>query len=309
MNKPELLVSAGSSEEIRTLLMAGADAVVVGEPKYGLRLPGSVTLSDLATMVPWAHEHGKKIYVSVNTLIENDKVAGLPDYLKQLHELQVDAVIFGDPAVIMAAKEAAPGLKLHWNSEMTTTNYVTAAYWGDKGASRAVLARELNMDEVLEFKQNSKLEVEVQVHGMTNIYHSKRALVDSYMGHRGVKTGTQDASVQRGLYLIEQERPEERFPIYQDENGTQVMSSDDICMIENLPELIDGGIDSLKIEGLLKSLANNETVVRNYRAAIDAYVSDPANYVFNEEWLEQIQELQDPERELSFGFFYKEQVY
>ncbi|TCZ77206.1 U32 family peptidase [Paenibacillus albiflavus] len=309
MVRPELLVSAGSKEEIKVLLSAGADAVVVGEPAFGLRLPGTITTEDLAEIIPWAHEHGKKIYVSVNTVIENHKIASLSTYLKKLNDLQVDAVIFGDPAVIMAAKEAAPGLKLHWNSEMTTTNYVTAAYWGDKGASRAVLARELNMDEVLEFKQNSELEVEVQVHGLTNIYHSKRDLVDSYMGHRNVQQGAVNASMDRGLFLIEHERPNERFPIYQDENGTQIMSSDDVCMIENLPELLDGNIDSLKIEGLLKSVKYNETVVRNYRAAIDSYLADPANYKFKDEWLEEIQELQDPDRELTFGFFYKEQVY
>lgn len=309
MNKPELLVSAGSKEEIKALLKAGADAVVVGEPEFGMRLPGAVTVADLAEVTPWVHEHGKKIYVSVNSVIENHKIAGLLTYLKQLNDLKVDAVVFGDPAVIMAAREAAPGLKLHWNPEMITTNYVTANYWGDKGAARAVLARELNMDEVLEFKQKCKLEVEVQIHGLTNIYHSKRDLVDSYMGHRGVAPGTENASVERGLYLIEVERPNERFPIYQDENGTHVMSSDDICMIENLPELMEGNIDSFKIEGLLKPLAYNETVVRNYRAAIDAYLADPENYKFKDEWLEQIQELQDPDRELSYGFFYKEQVY
>jgi len=309
MVRPELLVSAGSKEEIKVLLSAGADAVVVGEPAFGLRLPGTVTTEDLAEIIPWAHENGKKIYVSVNTVIENHKIASLSTYLKKLNDLQVDAVIFGDPAVIMAAREAAPGLKLHWNSEMTTTNYVTAAYWGDKGASRAVVARELNMDEVLEFKQNSELEVEVQVHGLTNIYHSKRDLVDSYMGHLNVQQGNTNASMDRGLFLIEHERPNERFPIYQDENGTHIFSSDDICMIENLPELMDGNIDSLKIEGLLKSVKYNETVVRNYRAAIDSYLADPANYKFKDEWLEEIQELQDPDRELTYGFFYKEQVY
>lgn len=309
MKKPELIISAGSSAEVKALLLAGADAVEVGETGFGLRLSGSVTLSDLAELVPWVHDQGKKIYVSVNAIIENDQIPALFDYMKQLGTLQVDGILFGDPAVLMAAKEVAPHLKLHWNAEMTSTNYVTANYWGTKGASRVVLARELNMDEVLEFKQHCDLEVQVQVHGMTNIYHSKRRLVDSYLEHRGVPFTEEDSAADRGLYLIEQERPDERYPIYQDSSGTQIMSSDDMCMLEHLNELIDGGLDCFKIEGMMKPLEYNETVVRCYRETIDAYTANPEGYEFRQELLEKIQQLQDPERELSYGFFFKDQVY
>lgn len=309
MKKPELIISAGSSDEVRTFLFAGADAVEVGEAGFGLRLSGNVTLSDLAELVPWVHEQGKKIYVSVNAIIENEQIPALYDYVKRLGELQVDGILFGDPAVLMAAKEAAPHLKLHWNAEMTSTNYVTADYWGTKGASRVVLARELNMDEVLEFKQHCSLEVQVQVHGITNIYHSKRRLVDSYLEHRGVPFTEGDAAASRELYLIEQERQDERYPIYQDSRGTHIMSSDDMCMLEHLNELIDGGLDCFKIEGMMKTLEYNETVVRNYRAAIDAYTADPESYEFRQDWLDEIKRLQDPERELSYGFFFKDQVY
>lgn len=309
MKKPELIISAGSSDEVRTFLLAGADAVEVGEAGFGLRLSGNVTLSDLAELVPWVHEQGKKIYVSVNAIIENEQIPALYDYVKRLGELQVDGILFGDPAVLMAAKEAAPHLKLHWNAEMTSTNYVTADYWGTKGASRVVLARELNMDEVLEFKQHCSLEVQVQVHGITNIYHSKRRLVDSYLEHRGVPFTEGDAAASRELYLIEQERQDERYPIYQDSRGTHIMSSDDMCMLEHLNELIDGGLDCFKIEGMMKTLEYNETVVRNYRAAIDAYTADPERYEFRQDWLDEIKRLQDPERELSYGFFFKDQVY
>jgi putative protease len=153
------------------------------------------------------------------------------------------------------------------------------------------------------------MEVEVQVHGITNIYHSKRELVKNYMQHQGNDASSQNRSMNRGLYLIEQERQDQSYPVYEDRNGTHIMSSEDICMLENLPELLEGSIDSFKIEGLLKSAEYNETVVRSYRAAIDAFIADPSGYSFNPEWLERIQRLQDPERELSYGFFYKEQVY
>jgi len=165
------------------------------------------------------------------------------------------------------------------------------------------------MEQVLEFKKHTELEVEVQVHGITNIYHSKRELVKNYMEHQGKDASSQDRSIERGLFLIEHERRDQRYPVYEDRNGTHIMSSEDFCMLENLPELMDGHIDSLKIEGLLKSADYNETVVKSYRAVIDAYAADPEGYTFNQDWLDAIAKLQDPDRELSYGFFYKEQVY
>ncbi|MFC5447186.1 peptidase U32 family protein [Paenibacillus aestuarii] len=309
MKKPELVVSCGSLDELKRLIEAGADAVIVGEERFGLRLPGNVMLDEIQLGVVWAHERNAKIYVAVNNIFDNHSLAALTDYLKQLQQFGVDGVIFGDPAVLMAARELPGPLKLHWNAEMTSTNYATANYWGQHGAKRVVLARELNMEQVLSFKQHCQLEVEVQVHGITNIYHSKRELVKNYIEHQGKTASSEDRSMERGLFLIEHERRDQRYPVYEDRNGTHIMSSEDICMLENLPELMDGEVDSLKIEGLLKSEAYNETVVRSYRAAIDAYAADPEGYEFNQEWLDAIAALQDPDRELSFGFFYKEQVY
>ncbi|MCR8644076.1 U32 family peptidase [Paenibacillus sp. N1-5-1-14] len=310
MKKPELLVSAGSLEEMRRLIEAGADAVTMGEHTFGLRLAGDVSLSELKEGAAWAHEHGAKVYVSVNQIMTNDQVALLPDYIRGLEDAGVDGVLFGDPAVLMAVKETGVKLNLHWNAEMTSTNYITANYWGERGASRVFLARELNLEEVIDFKQNCDLAVQVQIHGITNIYHSRRELVRSYLEHQEKDdAGTQDRTINRGLYLIEQERQDERYPIFEDTTGTHIMSSDDICMLESLDEVLAGKVDVLYIEGLMKSLAYNVTVVKSYRAAIDAYTADPDNYQFNEEWLDAIRELQDPDRELSFGFFFKEQVY
>lgn len=308
--KPELLVPAGSLKELERYLQAGADAVLIGEAKYGMRLPGDMNLSDIGEAVRIAHQRGAKVYVRVNNLMSNDMLGDVREYVKRLAELGVDAVEFGDPAVLQIVREEAPQLKLHWNSEMTTTNFATANYWGSKGAARVVLARELNMDELTGMHPALKIESEVQVHGMTNIYHSKRRLVQSYMTHQGRPVDPQgDLGLTRGLFLIEAERQDEKFPIYEDVNGTHIMSSDDICILEDLHLLMAAGVNSFKIETILKPIAYNETVIASYRQAMESYANDPEQYELNEAWINAIREIQDPERELSFGFFYKEQVY
>lgn len=308
-NKPELLAAAGSTADVRAYLDAGADAVVVGEDRFGMRLPGSMTLEEIREAAGLTRSRGCSIYVCVNNLMTNELLNDLPDYIRALGEIGIDAVEFNDPSVLTAVKEHAPNVKLHWNAEMTATNYATANYWGSKGASRVILARELNMDEVTEMKPRLEIEAQVQIHGMTNIYHSKRRLVKSYMAHQGRPVEDGNLGKERGLFLIEAERQEEKYPIYEDMNGTHIMSSEDICILEDLHLLMAAGVDSFKVETLLKPRHYNETVLRTYRKAIDAYAADPSSYAFQEDWLDAIREVQDPERELSFGFFYKEQVY
>ena len=314
--KAELLCTASSLEELYRLADAGADAFIVGEAAFAMRMAGEFGIGSIREAAAAMKPRGIRIYAAVNNLIDNAMLPGLSSYIRELEQAGADAVVFGDPAVLMSVKSEAPGLGLHWNTEMTSTNYATANYWGRRGATRVVLARELNMEQILAFKQHCEIEVQVQVHGMTNIYHSKRNLVHSYLDHQE-KSGRQaelqgesdGPGKERGLYLIETERPDERYPIYEDANGTHIMSADDICMLEGLHELLEGGVDAVKIEGLLKPVAYNEAVVRAYRQAMDAYYADPAGYAFRDEWLDPIQALQDPHRELSFGFFYKEQVY
>lgn len=308
--QPELLVTAGSVEELERLLQAGANAVLVGEVKYSVRMPGEMTIADIQASLPIVRSHNAKLYVAVNNIMHNEHLTDLSDYLKQLKDLGVDAIAYGDPAVLMVAKTAAPSLRLQWNAEMTSTNYRTAQYWQKRGASRIVAARELNLEQVVEMKhQLPDMEVQVQIHGMTNIYHSKRHLVHHYMHHLGKEEGTYEVGMDQKLFLVERERQDEKFPMYEDANGTHIMSSDDICFIEDFKSLLDARIDSFKIEGILKSIAYNETVVRVYREAIDAYIADPEGYVTKDEWMDRIRAVQDPERELSFGFFYKEQMY
>lgn len=307
--KPELLIGAGSLSDIERLAEAGADAFYVGDRRYGMRLPGTFPPERIGEAIRCAHDKGAKAYVLCNGILHNESLPGLPGYLQLVAEAGADGVVFGDPAVLIAMRQAGVRLPLHWNTEMTSTNYATANYWIGKGASRVFLARELNMDEVLEIRRHVMAEVQVQVHGMTNIYHSKRTLLTNYWAHQGQSTQGERLDAERKLFLVEEERKDEKYPVFEDENGTHVMSGDDICMLESLHELMEAGIDSFRIEGLLKSGEYNETVVRCYRKAIDAYAADPERYAFDEAWLDPIRELQDPERELSFGFFYKEQVY
>lgn len=317
MQKPELLVTARSLEQLERLLACGADAVVIGNDRFGMRLPGSFSMTDTEHAVNLAHTRGAKLYVTVNVIMHHEILTELPDYLSACARFGVDGVVFSDPAVIMALKRQQISMPLHWNPETTATNYLTANYWGTKGAVRMIAARELNLEQIIDLKRHLNMELQVQVHGMTCIYHSKRDLLTNYAEHVGRSPESRDnpshvaaeLGLDAGLVLREQERPDERYPVYEDVNGTHMMSPDDVCMLENIHELLEIGVDSLKIEGLLQSDAYVEAAVRAYRTAIDAYFADPLSYEFDEQWLAEIEALQPPLRPLSFGFFFKEQVY
>lgn len=310
MKKPELVIPAGSIEEIEKYLASGADAFEIGEERFGLRLPGNIEEQKMAEAIGRIHQHSAKAYVVVNKLFDNEELKGLTEYLAAVASAGADAIVFGDPAVLVAAKQAGTELPFHWNAEMTSTNYETSRYWASKGASRVILARELNLRQVLEFKENVTMEVQVQVHGATNIYHSRRPLVNTYREHIGVPASELGPILEsRGLYLIEEERQDQHYPIYEDSNGTHIMSSEDVCMLEDLEELLEAGIDSFKIESLMKPPRYNEIVLEAYRTVIDRWTEQPTSYTFREEWLDAIRSEQPEDRELTFGFFYKEQVY
>ncbi|MDF2925032.1 MAG: peptidase [Paenibacillaceae bacterium] len=318
MKRTELLTAAGSLSEMVRYMEAGADGIQIGEQQFGMRLPGDILSGELDQAVRLAHEAGAKAYVAANRIMDNAALPLLPGYLEKAARAGADAVIFGDPAVLAAAGEAGlSGLVFHWNPEMTATNYATANYWRGKGAVRAILARELSMEQVLEFKRSCQAEIQVQVHGMTNIFHSRRRMVSSYLDHLQTKEGKEpqpeasrrDLAADKGMYLIEEERQDERYPVYEDQAGTHIMSGDDLCMLDTLHEFLEAEIDSLKVESLLKSQEYNITVLRAYRAAMDAYYANPQEYRFRQEWLETIEEIQQRDRPLSYGFYFKEQVY
>lgn len=305
----ELMVTAGSLQECSAYIDAGASELLIGDAIYGLRMPGVLTEAEIREAVRMGQARNAKVIVSMTNVMTNDMLRLLPDYILFLKDAGVYAVEYSDPSVLAAVKTYAPSIRLHWNAEMMSTNYATANYWGRKGAVRVAAAKELSMDEILDLKRNLEIEAQIQVHGMTNIYHSKRKLVQSYMMHQGRPVHGGSLDKERGLFLVEADRAQEKFPIFEDIHGTHIMSSDDICILEDLHLLLQAGIDSFKIEGFMKPLRYNAAVVHAYRTAIDAYVMNPAGYQFREEWLDRIRELQDPQRELTFGFFYKEQVY
>jgi len=307
--KPELLTTAGTIKEAQLMIESGANAIQIGGAKYGMRLPGDFSLAEINEMISMAHSQGVKIYVSVNKVMSNNDLAELPRYLSELQKLQADAVIFGDPAVLIAARHADFMLPLHWNPEVIATNYAAANYWASKGATRVFLSRELNSEQILASKSRINIEVQVQVHGITNIFHSKRNMVSNYYEHQNAEATAKAAALDTGLFLVEAERRDGHYPVYEDLNGTHIMSSEDICLLECLDELMAGNIDSFKIEGLLKTSEYNAAVVKAYAQVIDSYTSNPAAYEFNPDWLASIQRLQPQDRSLTYGFMYKQQVY
>ncbi|KAA0549306.1 U32 family peptidase [Bacillus sp. BGMRC 2118] len=309
MKKPELLVTPTKLEDVKPLIEAGADAIMIGEQRFGLRLAGEFSKEDVKTATTIAHAAGRKVYVAMNAIFHNEKVDELEDYLTFLQEVKVDAVVFGDPAVLMAAKQVTPSIPLHWNTETTATNWFTCNYWGRKGAKRAVLAREINMDAIVEMKENAEVELEVQVHGMTCMFQSKRTLLGNYYQFQGKSLEVEKQSQDQTLFLHDQER-ENKYPIFQDENGTHIMSPNDICIIDELEEMIDAGIDSLKIDGILKSSEYMIEVTKKYRLAIDLCIDDRNAYEDQKrELLESIEAIQPLNRPLDTGFFFKETVY
>ena len=309
MNKPELLVTPKSVEDIIQLAEAGADAFLIGEQKFGLRLAGEFNREDVKQAIESAHSKGKKVYVAMNALFHNEKVELLGDYLAFLQDVKADGVTFGDPAVLMAAKEYAPEMKLHWSTEITGTNWYTCNYWGRKGAKRAVLAREINMDAIVEIKENAEVEIEVQVHGMMNMFQSKRSLLGHYFEYQGKALEVENRKQESNMFLHDKER-ENKYPIFEDENGTHIMSPNDICIIDELMELVEACIDSFKIDGILKSPEYILEVTKLYRKAIDLAVEDPEQYdEVKDGLLEAAEQLQPPNRPLDTGFFFKETVY
>ncbi|MGD6876489.1 peptidase U32 family protein [Bacillus infantis] len=309
MKKPELLVTPICTEDIIPLAEAGADAFVVGEQRYGLRLAGEFSREQVAEAITLAHSKGKKVYVAMNAIFHNETVDELGDYIRFVQDAGADAVIFGDPAVLMAAREAAPGMKLHWNTETTATNWYTCNYWGRKGAKRSVLAREINMDSIIEIKENADVEIEVQVHGMTAMFQSKRSLLGNYYEYQGKAMKVENRAKEQNMFLHDKER-ENKYPIFEDANGTHIMSPNDICIIDELQDMVEAGVDSFKIDGILKSAEYILELTKLYRKAIDLCTENPEEYdEVKDDLLNAAEEIQPDSRPLDTGFFFKETVY
>lgn len=309
MKKPELLVTPKTIEDIEALCKVGADAFVVGEERFGLRLAGEFSREDVKKAVEIAHSFQKKVYVAMNAIFHNESIDALYDYVRFVKEANVDAIIFGDPAVLMVAKEAAPDMPLHWNTETTATNWYTCNYWGRKGAKRAILAREINMDAIVEMKEHAEVEIEVQVHGMTAMFQSKRSLLGNYYEYQGKALVVENRAQNANMFLHDKER-ENKYPIFEDANGTHIMSPNDMCMIDELTELIEAEVDSLKIDGVLQTSEYILKVTELYRKAIDLCVEDLDQYEeVKDDLLQEVEKIQPKNRPLDTGFFFKETVY
>jgi U32 family peptidase len=309
MKKCELLVTPLTTADILPLAEAGADAFVVGEQRYGLRLAGEFNREAVKMAVELGHSKGKMVYVAMNAIFHNEKVEELNEYIQFVSEVGADAIIFGDPAVLMAAREAAPNMKLHWSTETTGTNWYTCNYWGRKGAKRSVLAREINMDSIVEIKENAEVEIEVLVHGMTCMFQSKRSLLGNYFEYQGEVMEIENRKQQKNMFLHDKERAN-KYPIFEDENGTHIMSPNDVCVIDELQDMLEAGVDSFKIDGILKSSEYILGVTKLYRKAMDLFFEDPEKYdEQKDDLLSQLEEIQPSNRSLDTGFFFKETVY
>ncbi len=305
----ELLVTPKSVNHIEVLIEKGADAFVIGEQKFGLRLAGEFNREAMREAVNLAHSKDKKIYAAVNGLFHNYHLNAVESYIEFLHEINVDRIVFGDPAVIMFVKNQDNPIPLNWDAETLVTNYFQCNYWGKKGAKRAQLARELNLEEILNIKANANVEIEVQVHGMTCMFQSKRMLLGNYYTFQERQLKIERNLVADELLLYDEER-DNKYPVFEDYNGTHIMSPHDICLIEELDVLLEAGIDALKIDGVLQSEEYINVCTEQYREAIDLYNEDPEAYEDEKFMLvDPIEAIQPEHRPFDEGFLYKQTVY
>ncbi len=292
MIKPELLAPAGNLEKLKTAIDFGADAVYLGGSKLNLRaFADNFTNEELKEGIEYAHARGKKVHVTMNVFPHNEDLEGLEDYLKELYEIGADAIIVADPGIIMTAREVVPNLEIHLSTQANNVNYKSAIFWHKQGVKRIVLARELTLEEVKDIKDKipEDLDLEIFVHGSMCMSYSGRCLLSNYMTGRDANRGQCAQPCRYKYRLVEEKRNEEYFPIIEDDKGTYIMNSKDLCMIEYIPELMNTGAISFKIEGRMKSAYYAATVVKAYREAIDAYFENPKEYKFQQKWLENLQ--------------------
>ncbi len=277
----ELLIPASSLEVLRTAVLFGADAVYIGGEAFGLRAKAkNFSLEEMAEGIKFAHERDVKVYVTANILAHNYDLEGAREYFRQLKEIGPDALIISDPGMFTIAKEEVPEIDIHISTQANNTNYATFNFWDKMGASRVVTARELSLAEIRQIRENipEKMEIETFVHGAMCISYSGRCLLSSFMAGRDANRGACTHPCRWKYAVVEESRPGEYMPVYENERGTYIFNSKDLCMIEHIPELIEAGIDSFKIEGRMKTALYVATVARTYRLAIDDFLKDPEYY-------------------------------
>lgn len=279
--RPELLIPASSLEVLKVAVIYGANAVYIGGEAFGLRAKAkNFTPEDMKEGVKFAHDHDVKVYVTANILAHNRDLEGVRKYFKELKEIKPDALIISDPAIFTIAKEILPDMELHISTQANNTNYGTYNFWYRLGAKRVVTARELSMEEIKEIRENipQDMEIETFIHGAMCISYSGRCLLSSFMAGRDANQGACTHPCRWKYAVVEESRPGQYMPVYENERGTYIFNSKDLCMIEHIPELIEAGIDSFKVEGRMKTALYVATVARTYRMAIDDYKKSPDYY-------------------------------
>ncbi len=303
---PELLIPASSLEVLKTAVIFGADAVYIGGEAFGLRAKAkNFSMQDMKEGIAFAHAHGVKVYVTANILAHNRDLQGVRAYFRELKEIRPDALIIADPGVFEIAKEICPEIDRHISTQANNTNYETYRFWQKQGARRVVSARELSLEELKELRAHIPLELEIEtfVHGAMCISYSGRCLLSNYFTGRDANQGACTHPCRWKYAVVEETRPGEYMPVYENERGTYLFNSKDLCMIEHIPELLDAGIDSLKVEGRMKTALYVATVARTYRKALDDYQESPQKYRENMPWyLDQISNC--TYRQFTTGFFF-----
>lgn len=305
MFKPELLAPAGNLDKLKTAIDFGADAVYLGGNRLNLRaFSDNFTYEEMMEGIRYAHDRNRKVYVTLNVFPHNSDMKGLEGYLRELYETGVDAAIVSDPGIIMTAREVVPELELHLSTQANNVNYRSAIFWHKMGVKRIILARELSMKEIREIRDNipETAELEAFVHGSMCMAYSGRCLLSNYMTGRDANRGACAQPCRYKYHLVEEKRPGEYMEILEDDKGTYIMNSKDLCMIEHIPELFESGLMSLKIEGRMKSEFYVAAIVKAYREAIDRYAQDPEGYALDPKWMEMLNMISH--RQYHTGFYF-----
>ena len=306
MRDTELLIPAGSLEVLKVAVLYGADAVYLGGEAFGLRAKAkNFTLEEIREGIDFAHSHGVKVYITANILAHNGDLPGVEAYFSELRELKPDALIISDPGVFAIARRVCPEIDIHISTQANNTNYGTYRFWWELGARRVVSARELSLAEIREIRDRipEEMEIESFVHGAMCISYSGRCLLSNFLTGRDANQGACTHPCRWKYSLVEETRPGEYFPVMENDRGTFIFNSKDLCMIEHIPEMVEAGIDSFKIEGRMKTALYVATVTRAYRLAIDAFRRDPEEYRANLAWYrEEIGKCTN--REFTTGFYF-----
>lgn len=301
----ELLAPAGDLEKLKIAIIYGADAVYFGGEMFSLRAgAGNLTIEEMIEGVSFAHERGKRCYLTMNIFAHNEDIEPLTAYLEKIKDIGIDAFIVSDPGIIDLIQEIIPEAEIHLSTQANMTNFRTARFWNKMGVKRLVLARELTFSEISQIRENipADMEIEAFVHGAMCISYSGRCLLSNFMIERDANRGMCAHPCRWKYSLVEEKRPGEYYPVEEDERGTYILNSRDLCMIEHIPQIVESGIMSAKIEGRMKSVFYVATVVHAYRQAIDAYFADPERYEFKPECLSELKKVSH--REFTTGFYF-----